>query len=279
MMELEMLRAIQSIANPFFDFFFELVTIAGEQIVLILLFCAVYWVFDKDLGHTMGLTIITSLFVNNSLKELFDMPRPIGEEGIRSLRTETATGKSFPSGHTQGASAAYGSLALGIGKTWLYWAAGILMVLIGLSRLYLGVHYPKDVLAGLAFGVLCAVLCRWLTKRVKNLAVLFAAVNGLMLLMVLFLPSEDGFKAAGLALGMLVGYLIEQKKIRFTTANLPAKKKIKRYVIGIVVVLACYGLPKLLIPFDIGIVQYLRYAFVSFSITVLAPLAFTKFGC
>jgi len=279
MMELEMLRAIQSIANPFFDFFFELITVAGEQIVLILLFCAVYWVFDKNLGHTMGLTIITSLFVNNSLKELFDMPRPIGEEGIRSLRTETATGKSFPSGHTQGAAAAYGSFALGIGRTWLYWVVGILITLIGLSRLYLGVHYPKDVAAGLALGILCAVLCRWLTKCIQNLAILLAGVNGLMILLMLFLPSEDGIKAAGLALGMLVGYLIEQKKIRFTTDNLPAKKKIKRYVIGMIVVLACYGLPKLLIPFDMGIVWYLRYAFVSFSITVLAPLTFRKFDC
>jgi len=277
-MELELLRGIQSFANPFFDFFFELITMFGEQIVLILLFCAVYWIFDKELGHTMGLTIITSLLVNNSLKELFDLPRPIGEEGIRSLRTETATGKSFPSGHTQGAAAAYGSFALGIRKRWLYWVVSALLVLIGFSRLYLGVHYPKDVAAGLVFGILCALLCRWITKRVATMTMPLVVLNVLMLLMVWFLSSEDGIKAAGLAFGMLFGYLVEQKKIRFTT-NLPAKRKAIRYLIGILVVLACYVLPKLLIPWDIAIVWYIRYAFVSFAITVLAPLTFTKLHC
>ena len=50
-MELEILRHIQSISNPFFDFLFQLITICGEQIVLIVIISIIYWALDKKFGE------------------------------------------------------------------------------------------------------------------------------------------------------------------------------------------------------------------------------------
>ncbi len=274
-MELSILQAIQSISNPFFDILFEIITMAGEQLVVIMIFCAIYWLYDKELGHYMGFTIATSLLFNTMLKAIFNLPRPIGKPGIRSLRTETAIGSSFPSGHSQNAASTYFAPALWIRKRWLWITSTVIMSLVGLSRLYLGVHYPKDVVVGLVLGVLCAVLCKVFYNRIKNFNFAIFALNVVAVLMVIFSPTEDIIKVAGLAFGMLVGFPLEQRFIAFNT-DLTWRKKTYRYVVGIIIVVACYIIPKLLVPYDIPIVWYIRYALVTLSISVFAPFTFTK---
>ncbi|MBN1581662.1 MAG: phosphatase PAP2 family protein [Anaerolineae bacterium] len=95
-----------------------------------------------------------------------------------------ATGRSFPSGHTLNAVVLAGLLAWLVGRRLRGWRrvvfdAGIALwaLLVGLSRIYLGVHYPSDVLAGLAVGGLCllaipgsARICRHLGKRAHERA-------------------------------------------------------------------------------------------------------------
>ena len=103
-MELEILRSIQSIANPFLDILFQLITMCGEQIVLISIIAVIYWALDKKFGEYIAYSVLTSVLLNNTIKDIFKMKRPIGEKGIRTLREQTATGYSFPSGHTQSAS-------------------------------------------------------------------------------------------------------------------------------------------------------------------------------
>ena len=91
-MELEILRHIQSIANPFLDFLFQLITICGEQIIIITVIAIIYWSLDKRFGEYIAYSLLTSVLLNNTIKDIFKMKRPIGEEGIRSLREKTATG-------------------------------------------------------------------------------------------------------------------------------------------------------------------------------------------
>src|SRR5690554_3486361 len=100
-MELDIIRAVQSIHNPFLDAFFEGITILGEEIFIVPLLLIIFWSVNKKFGEILAFTVFTSYLLNNALKEFFSFERPIGEDGIRTLRPETATGKSFPSGHTQ----------------------------------------------------------------------------------------------------------------------------------------------------------------------------------
>ena len=100
--ELNIIRAIQSIANPFLDGLFQFITMFGEEAILIPLIAVIYWSFNKKMAEYIAYASLTSVLVNGAIKDIFKAKRPIGEPGIRSLRVETATGYSFPSGHTQG---------------------------------------------------------------------------------------------------------------------------------------------------------------------------------
>lgn len=82
-MELEILRHIQSIANPFLDFLFQLITICGEQIIIITVIAIIYWSLDKRFGEYIAYSLLTSVLLNNKIKDIFKMKRPIGEDGIR----------------------------------------------------------------------------------------------------------------------------------------------------------------------------------------------------
>ncbi len=104
------------------------------------------------------------LCTNVILKHLFARPRPwLDVAGLLPL-IEEGDPNSFPSGHTCAAFAFAAAVQTGLPRRWgqvLAWCAAALM---GLSRLYVGVHYPSDVLAGAAVGALCglaaAALCR-----------------------------------------------------------------------------------------------------------------------
>ncbi|MEG0441462.1 MAG: phosphatase PAP2 family protein, partial [Oscillospiraceae bacterium] len=73
---------------------------------------------------------------------------------------------SFPSGHTCAAFAAAGVWMRTLPKTWAKWTALAAAVLMGFSRLYVGVHFPTDVLAGLAIGLICSQIVYYLGNRI-----------------------------------------------------------------------------------------------------------------
>ena len=105
------------------------------------------------------------------------MPRPIGEPGIRTIYAETATGYSFPSGHSQMMATVGSAIPLWYRKN----SRGSLSRSCSWWRfpcMYLGVHYPRDVFAGLLLGVGISWLCARLWDRALGHTGLFAATFG-----------------------------------------------------------------------------------------------------
>ncbi|MEG1241176.1 MAG: phosphatase PAP2 family protein [Oscillospiraceae bacterium] len=109
------------------------------------------------------------LCTNVVLKNLVARPRPwLTVEGLIPLVAEHDP-NSFPSGHTCAAFAAAGVWMRTLPKTWAKWTALAAAILMGVSRLYVGVHFPTDVLAGLAVGLICSQIVYYLGNRVlKN---------------------------------------------------------------------------------------------------------------
>lgn len=274
-MELEILRHIQSIANPFFDFLFQLITICGEQIVLISIISIIYWALDKKFGEYIAYSVLTSVLLNNAIKDIFKMKRPIGEEGIRTLREQTATGYSFPSGHTQSASSFYGSMAIYLKNRVMYIIATVMIILIGFSRLYLGVHYPKDVIVGGILGVLTSLICYKLYNRVENKMLLYVVTFAIFIPALTFAHSADFIKGMGTYLGFIIGIYIEKRYVNFSTEG-NTGNKIIRVLLGIVILLVLQLGLKVILPSG-KIFSFIRYALISLIGIGVYPMIFKKF--
>lgn len=273
-MELQILRFIQQFMNPVLNTFFEVITFLGEETLIIPILAFIYWLVDKRKGELIAFSIFTTFLLNNFLKGIFDLPRPIGEEGIITLREHTATGSSFPSGHTQAATTALTSGALILKKKPFTTFAVILSLLIGLSRLYLGVHYPKDVLVGLILGIAIAILCYksfYSNHKKRHYLILFFVSIALLL----FNQASDMIKAVGSFSGFVLGVTLENNYVNF---SLP-KNKIKgllRFTIGLVLILGIKEGFKYILPVSL-ISDYFRYFMLTFSAIGLWPWLFNKF--
>ena len=173
MSELDIIRLIQSIHNESLDFIFQVITMLGESATILMIILSIYWSFNKKVGEYVAYSFLTSALLNNIIKNIIRAPRPINEEGIRSLRIHTATGYSFPSGHSQGAASTYWSFAVSNRRKILKIISVIVILLVGFSRLYLGVHYPKDVIFGIIFGMITAATTHYLFQRFENKQLLY----------------------------------------------------------------------------------------------------------
>lgn len=134
-----------------------------------------FWKKTRPIGFTMLISLLFDyLIINVTLKDLIARPRPfVVNEAITPLITDVSPYRSFPSGHSGGSFAAMFALYKWVPKK-VGIPALILAALVALSRLYVGVHYPTDIIAGCIIGFMCSVwayyLVRFLMKK-KTLGV------------------------------------------------------------------------------------------------------------
>jgi membrane-associated phospholipid phosphatase len=137
---------------------FLVLTFLGASAVLWTLLVLYHWLVDPRFGRRLAVVLALSIVVNQLLKGFFGTSRPYVLDEVLSTENarRTGTGHGFPSGHSQNAATFWPAFAFHYRRPWL-WALALLIVLIvGLSRLYLGVHMPIDVLGGFVFGALFA---------------------------------------------------------------------------------------------------------------------------
>ncbi len=198
---------------------------------------------------------------------------------------------SFLSGHTQGALVVWGYLGYHIRKTWFRLLALVLIVLIGFSRMYLGVHFPQDVIGGMLIGLVYLALWLaleptvrgWLAKQ--TLALRYALAVLVPLVIWLLHPGRVTADPMGAALGLGVGYILEGQTVRFSVGG-TSGRRVLRAAVGLVIVVAAYtGLSLLFGTFDelMGVKmeavwRFARYALVGFGGGWFMPWLFVKTG-
>ena len=140
---------------------FGLITHLGSQGVAVVLIALVFWCVNASVGARLFVTLIASATVNTLFKSLLYGARPHWFSANVSAHAGTSS-FGLPSGHAQAATVLWGYLGAKSGDRRWMWAAGVLIALVCLSRVYLGVHFISDVLVGLLLGgaVLWTVL-RW----------------------------------------------------------------------------------------------------------------------
>lgn len=289
MFELEIIKWLQEVRTPIFNFFFEAITFLGEETVMIVVIAFIYFLVNKKIGEKISFTLFGTLLINNSLKGIFDLPRPFEVSSeVTPLREQTATGASFPSGHTQNSSTFYTSIGLYIKKKWVWIVIGVVLFLIGFSRLYLGVHFPKDILSGwmigIGWGFLGWILYDKYAVNFQKKMILFLIQLAIFTPLLFFYESFDMFikvgvdfyKAYAIYLGFILAIFLENKFVNFST-EIPNQKKALRFGIAILVLFALQmGLSSV---FPDGLIfTMLRYFLVSFVGLGVYPIVFTKLG-
>ncbi len=135
-------------------------TATGYDEFFLLLLPGVYWCIDRRLGIRLAIALMLSVVVNNAAKLAWSQPRPFWLDARVALYGPAELTYGLPSGHAQNGVVVWGMLAHYLGRWWAWAAAALLTLAVSFSRLYLGVHFPTDILAGWLLGalVLWAVL-------------------------------------------------------------------------------------------------------------------------
>ena len=199
--------------------------IGGETITLLLLI-ALLFCYRKEAGKKVACSVLMAGIWFPMVKNIVLRVRPYmaHKEQVKCLQVVEADadkmdivqqGYSFPSGHGATAVSLFGSAAMEIRKRWMWCLAVILPLLIGLSRIAVGVHYPTDVLAGWAVGLAAIGFNMLLVKYVKKEWVRYVILLALTVPGIFWCTSRDYFTALGLLIAAAVAFPYEEKYVKF----------------------------------------------------------------
>ncbi len=284
--QIAIMEFFQKLASPALDVIANFCSLLGEAGLIIAIAVAILWCVDKRKGFAICSTLLTALVATNTIKAIVRAPRPFQVlPQVAGKRLSTATGYSFPSGHTTGASSFYTSLAMATGKRWFSIICALIILFVATSRMYLGVHWPIDVVGGLILG--CTVsLCTYkafgklydndrASKLYSVIVGSVATAAGIVFVILLQWCNADPvaftdlMKMCALAGGGYLGFALERKYVHYSVAG-STGKRVVRYLVGIIILLLIMGAKAILPPWVAF--GFLRYWLAGFWATGLFPL-------
>lgn len=235
-----------------------LITKFGEETAFLVTALIVFWCVDKYKGYYLMAVGFIGTMLNQILKLACRVPRPWvrdPEFTILEQAREAAAGYSFPSGHSQSAVGTFGGLAYVSGNKWVRSICIAIAVLVPISRMYIGVHTPADVLVGAAMALLLVFGLRKgiLARKQRNMKILIGSMLAISLVFLVYVEAfpfpadfdahnlQSGTKNAYTMLGCLVGvaivYIVDERYVRFNTRAI-WWAQILKVVLGLASVLA-----------------------------------------
>ena len=232
---MQFLYILEKLRIPGLNEFFLSITTLGEETAFLALALIFFWCVDKRRGYYLMAVGFAGTIASQAMKIGCRVPRPWvldPDFTILEQAREAASGYSFPSGHTQTAVGTFGAIAATEKRRWMAVTAIVLAVLVGFSRMYIGVHTPADVLVGAAVSVVFLLgfypLFFGKKERIYPLAIGLALVTAayLVIMETVTFPSDidshnlesamkNAYTLTGCMAALLVVYPVEKKYIRF----------------------------------------------------------------
>lgn len=308
---MEFLYFLEKLRSPIGDFFFQLITYFGEDVLFLALALILLWCINKKEAYYILICGFVASLAGQFMKTLCKVDRPwVKDPNFKPVESavHAANDYSFPSGHTIIVTSTWGATALSFANKILRIAAPILIILVGFSRMYLGVHTPWDVLAGWGVGIATILLLRPIVKRALEnprlmwclIAVLVAfALANLMLVtwtaenamprdpvaLEAFLDRMDGtlknaWTFMGLAVGLIFVYWMDHYVTHFDTKAV-WWAQILKVGIGLAILLIVKGVlkePLYALTGGHKLADGIRYGLITIIGGGLWPLTFPYFA-
>ena len=295
-----MLYILENLRMPGLNEFMLGITYLGDEIAFLVVALVLMWCVDKRAGYYVLSVGFLGTIANQFMKLWFRIPRPWvldPEFTILEQAREGASGYSFPSGHTQSSVGTFGAIAYTNKNKWVRALSVAVAVLVPFSRMYLGVHTPKDVAVAAAMALLLIFVLRPVvlgnSKKVFSaFLVVMVAVSVVFLCFVELYPfpvdidphnMASGLKNAytllGAILGMCVVYFVDKKWLNFSTKAVWWAQIIKT-ALGLGLVLAVKSGLKTPLEFAFGELtgRAVRYFLTVVFAGIVWPLSFKFFA-
>jgi len=294
--------------SPQLDLLFGIITFFGDKLFVIGILIIFFFCIDKKVAFRAAFLVITTAFITYSLKGIFALERPYLEyerlnksemKGTKDILGQLPTDYSFPSGHSSNVGSFWTFLASRWRHSGFWIVAALIIILVPLSRCYLGVHWPTDIIIGVLLGILITLLFIHLLPRIEQfttkfhpsvllLIAIIAPILAVVISYVLTISMGNNFELAdtttygGLFLGLSLGYMFEERFVNLKVKEYRTNKKVLIYrgIVGLIIIITLYfsmsAIFEMLFegfPLDF-IARFCRYAILAFVGTFCIPWLF-----
>jgi len=282
--EVSLILFIQNSFPGFAFKFFEIIAEVVSKNVLALLFISIYLVYNKEWGRftllSLGVAGVCCEFIKVTVARL----RPYAVvDNIKCIHANVAgqdplnfkiQGYSLPSGHSMMATNLFMAIPIYL-KKWSYALIGFIAVLIvALSRVGLGVHFPTDTMAGFIIALAIILILTRIYDKVEYRTYLYLGITVLSLVGIIFCPAMAYIKYVALASGISLGFLVEEKYVNFENPKSRRDAIVRLLGAIILFVLLFVLIPKIAGNGDI--VSCIKYSLCTFIMLAIYPMTFKK---